>query len=157
MSRPRPRPRGFSLVELLTSLVLIAIVLTLAVPSMERALLLIRARSTMNEVASALFQTRMTAVREGRPVEMVLTSSPDRCVRGYVIRARSGAAFAPPVDLSDDLRGLCLRHGRSPRDSAVGFNSRGMLRGDNSSFWYTDPGIPDSIVISIAGRIRRTP
>lgn len=157
MPPPRPRPRGFSLVELLISIVLVAIVLTLAVPSMERTLLLIRARSTMNEVASALFQTRMTAVREGRPVEMVLTSSPDRCVKGYVVRARTGVLHSSPVDLSHALRGLCLRHGRSPRDSAIGFNSRGMLRGDNSSFWYTDPGIPDSIVISIAGRIRRTP
>lgn len=157
MPLPRRTRRGFSLVELLTSMVLVGIILALAIPSLEQTLRLMRARSTMNRVASALFQTRMAAVREGRTVEMVLTASGDRCVQGYVIRPRTGVGYAPPVDLAEDLRGLCLRHGRSPRDSAIGFNSRGMLRGDNSSFWFTDPIIADSIVISIAGRIRRTP
>lgn len=155
-SEPR-RARGFSLLELMTVVVVIGIVLAFAVPSIERTLLLVRARGALNQVSGAIYRTRMQAVRDGRTVELVLTSGPDRCLQGYVVRPWGDSPSHPPVDLARDLRGLCLRHGRSPRDSVIGFNSRGMLRGDNASFWYTDPAIPDRLVISIAGRVRRVP
>lgn len=151
------RTRGFSLLELLTSIVVIAIMLALAGPAMERTLLLARARTTLNQIATALFQTRMEAVSEGRTVEMVLLPDAAGCIQGFLIRPRDDESTRPIVDLGHDLRGLCLRHSRSPRDTTIGFNSRGMLRGANSSFWYTDPAVPDSLVISIAGRVRRTP
>lgn len=151
------RTRGFSLLELMTVVVVIGVVLAFAVPSIERTLVLIRARGALNQVSGAIFRTRMEAVREGRTVELVLTLGPDRCLRGYFVRPGGDSPPHPAVDLARDLRGLCLRHGRSPRDSVIGFNSRGMLRGDNGSFWYTDPTIPDGLVISIAGRVRRVP
>lgn len=154
--RPR-RARGFTLLELMTVLVLIGVMLGFVMPSLERMLLLIRARGAMNQISGAIYQTRMQAVRDGRTVELVLTAGPDRCVDSYVIRPRGEAPARSPVDLGRDLRGLCLRHGRSPADSTIGFNSRGLLRGDNASFWYTDPEIPDRLVISIAGRVRRVP
>lgn len=151
------RARGYTLLELMTVVVLIGIVLAFAVPSIERTLLLIRARGALNRVTGGIYQARMEAVRDGRTVEMVLGSGPDGCVERYVVRPRGDPAPRPVVDLAGDLRGLCLRHGRSPRDSAIGFNSRGMLQGDNSTFWYTDPTVPDRLVISIAGRVRRVP
>jgi prepilin-type N-terminal cleavage/methylation domain-containing protein len=157
MPLPSRRARGYSLLELMTVIVVIGIVLAFAVPSIERTLQLIRARGALNQVSGAIFRTRMEAVREGRTVELVLSSDPELCLRGYVVRPRGDPVPRPRVDLARDLRGLCLRHGRSPRDSVIGFNSRGMLKGNNASFWYTDPGIPDRLVISIAGRVRREP
>lgn len=155
MASPIRVRRGYTLPELLTVVVLVGILASLAAPPLGRWVLAMRARAVLDRVAAALYQTRMYAVRDGIGTELLLQLDDRKCVRGFAVRATDEPTPVGFTSLDDELGPLCLRHSRSPRSPRVRFNSRGMIRGSNATFYFTDAGIRHRLIVSVAGRVRR--
>jgi general secretion pathway protein H len=68
---PPARPNGFTLVELLVVLTIIALIVALAPIAMYRTMPSLELRTTTRELAAALRNTRSAAIRDNR--EMALT------------------------------------------------------------------------------------
>jgi prepilin-type N-terminal cleavage/methylation domain-containing protein len=152
MHPPRNRTRGgFTLVELLVTMVVIGLLASLVVPGFRRLVDGIRVRSALQQLTGDLYHVRLLAVREGRPMQLVMLRDSAGCVRAYRIEASSPPAN-PTVRQLPALPELCLRHSG---DTVVVFNARGMLRPPARSFSVTYHGAADSVLVSIAGRIRR--
>ena len=74
------RDRGFSLVELLVTLVVVAIVLAWAVPTFGPTLAATRVTATTNEIIGALGSARSLATTKGRGgATLCGTDGPDEC------------------------------------------------------------------------------
>lgn len=157
MIRPPHSPHsprsGYTLLELLVGVVLIGILSGLAFPRMEGAMQLIRVRSALRRLTVDLHLARMLAVREGRPVDVDLVSAPDRCVILYRIAPRDPVATPLVRTMAPDFPGLCLRHNGGAR---LSFDPRGMARSGGKAFIAAAGAAVDTVVVSFAGRIRRT-
>lgn len=73
------RERGFTLVELMITLVIAAIVLTLAVPGFRDLIQNNRITTQANELVSALNLARMEAIRQGTPVSVCASADQASC------------------------------------------------------------------------------
>lgn len=142
---------GFSFVEVLISLLLVAILCVLAVPEVRQQLTRMRARSALDRVVAEVYRARMLAVESGGPIQLVLQADGDGCVRGARLVAPSRMPQRSTA-FELDLPGMCLRHSG---DSVLTFNSRGMLRPSARSLHVTYGAFSDSVLISAAGRVRR--
>lgn len=76
-TRLRTRSRGFSLIELMITLVVIAILLVLGLPTMTDWLRDVRVRSTAEGLTAGLQSARVEAVRTNAAVRFQLTTSLD--------------------------------------------------------------------------------
>lgn len=81
VSRPSfPRSPGFSLVELLTSLGILAILLATAAPAFRRQLAVSAVDSAASQMLAGLALARRTALTTGRPATFCLTGNGSTCV-----------------------------------------------------------------------------
>ena len=145
---------GFSLVELLIVLVLIGILATRAAPSFEGAIASIRARAALGRLSAEIYRARMLAVESGFPVHMILHTDADGCAHeATLVRTRPPAPAVELPSIGFDLAGLCLRHTGS---ATLVFDARGMLRPPARSFSIVYGSTSHQVIVSIAGRIRRT-
>lgn len=74
--------KGFTLIEMLVSLVVLAILLSIGVPSFQSLVAQNRATSAANELQSALHLARSTALAQSRPVTVCAANfavSPPAC------------------------------------------------------------------------------
>ena len=151
MPSTRVASRGFTFIEMLVALLLLAILCVLAVPEVREQVARMRARSALDRVAAEIYRARMVAVENGGPTHLVLQANQEGCIQGArLVAPRLGAQT--PAAFKLDLPGLCLRHSG---DSVLTFNSRGMLRPPARSLSVTYGAFSDSVLISAAGRIRR--
>ncbi len=102
MTRPAAPPRrvapGFTLVELLVTVAVLAVVLTLGLPALQRTLERNRVTSDANRLVSALHLARSEAVKRGEPVLVCSSSDGQACGGGWAqgwIVVRVDAAGAP--------------------------------------------------------------
>jgi prepilin-type N-terminal cleavage/methylation domain-containing protein len=144
---------GFTLLELLSVVTLLSICAALAAPVFRGSLERIRARTALDGVVGYLYRTRMLAVREGGPVQLVMVADRDGCTRLLRIERKVGTRPGAVSNSHLDLPGLCLRY---TGDSIVAFDGRGMLRPPTRSFYIGRGAESDSVVISIAGWVRRS-
>ena len=162
--RLRPGIAGFSLVELVFTLVIFGILISIAAPAMGGWMKRMQMRAALSQFTQDIFYTRMLAVREGRSVSLKLT--PSDCATSYQIRVlplpSTGASprVAKTVDLNDEARGLCITvpgGSGTPKDSVV-FNSRGIQTGASGERAYSVQynGMVDSVVVTVAGLVKRT-
>jgi prepilin-type N-terminal cleavage/methylation domain-containing protein len=145
---------GFTLLELLIALVLVSLLASLATPAFHEAILTARARAALNQLSSDIYRARMLAVEGGYPVHVILQPGPDGCAAS-IRTAREGADGSRTVldRTALELTNLCLIHSG---DSVLVFDNRGLLRPPARSFSVTHGGITDQVLLSIAGRLRRT-
>ena len=147
--------RGYTLLELLTTLALAAIALSMAVPRMEQVLRRERVRAAMYHLAGDLELARMTAVRSGSGAALRFT--PDaRCPK------RGGAGYCVGVRFTPG----CVRASPPARDElpvcyevnadSIAFDSRGLLAPFNNRTVRAVLGdARDSLTVSVVGRIYR--
>jgi prepilin-type N-terminal cleavage/methylation domain-containing protein len=147
------RSRGYTLIELITVMVLIGVMSSLAVPSLRGTIELTRVRSGLDRVTADLYYARMLAASEGVTVDVQFFHARGRCVSHYEIRRRQPRSIYKTTRLGPELLGLCLTHSG---DDDLAFNARGMLIPPGKSMFIRYAGRADSVIISIAGRVRRT-
>jgi|SRR5215218_7245083 len=138
--------------EMVMTLTIAGILMSIAVPRMDRIIRRERVRGAANRLAVDLGYTRIMAMRGGSGA--VLRFLPDpRCPRGgsgYRIALRHGQG---------DLRTLSAGPGvlvcyRSNNSDSVIFTSRGLLAPfNNRTIWVAEGDIRDSLTLSVAGRI----
>lgn len=73
------RRRGFTLLELMIGLAVMAILATLTVPSMGSALQRQRLRAAAEHLAADLTEARFEATRRGQPLHVLPRTGPDWC------------------------------------------------------------------------------
>jgi type IV fimbrial biogenesis protein FimT len=141
---------GFTLLELLTALVVMAVMVSLAAPSMKGVASGARTRGAIDQVTADLSLTRMYAVRDGRSTRLEITSA----TRYAVVRfPYTGATDTIKiVNLARDAVGVQL----TPATGQLTFDSRGLLQtGSPTRIKATYHSRSDSVTISSVGRTYR--
>jgi len=150
------RVSGFTLHELMMTLVVASIAVMIAVPRLETFIHRERVRGALNRLAGDLEFTRMAAVRSGNTAVLRFRGDP-RCpsgtASGYVVSLRGSVrllrvSFAPE-------EGVPTCYSARATDT-IAFGSRGMLSPfNNRTFRASSGGHRDSLTVSVMGRILR--
>ncbi len=143
---------GYSAVELIVVLLVIGILAALSVPGMRGWISRYRVQGALNRVVAEVHHARMVAVESGRSTQLILHPGASGCVERIRIVATAGEGGRSTA-AAVVLPGLCMR---TSGDSILTFNSRGMLRPPARSILVSHGGTADSVVLSVAGRVRRT-
>ena len=159
------KTRGFSLFELMITVLVGAIVLGLGVPSFAQVLAKTRQRAELNALFHAFYLARKESIRRRARVSMCpstdgVTCAPGTDWSGGWLLFENRDSESPPV--RDSAEPLILSH--SPRTeltvtaNRAGFTSRGTRRrATNGTFVVCDPAgriPPRAVVVSYTGRPR---
>jgi type IV fimbrial biogenesis protein FimT len=97
------KQRGFTLLELLMTLVIASLVMTLAVPSMRDLLQNNRITGQVNEMVTAFNLARMESIRRGAPVSVCASADQAGCsnatdwATGWIVFTDNNAGGNPAV------------------------------------------------------------
>jgi prepilin-type N-terminal cleavage/methylation domain-containing protein len=151
----RGRAAGYSLVELLTAVVVVGILCGLAAPALSGWTTRWRMEAALDRFQGSYSYARIVAIRSGTPVELAFTpSTREVCLeRISVVLLTEPPRIAREVFLQEEFRGLCLMQNNA---RPVRFDSRGMPgRSDNRSVWVRSGPMVDSLTVSMLGNISR--
>lgn len=154
------RQAAFTLVELLTTLALLALLGALAVPALEGAILNARRAAALEELARAAWFARSEALRRGRPV-LLCAAGPAGCDSS--LDAWNGGWRVVPADTPGDP----LRQGGGITDPRVRLLANRAVfrfephdrRSTNGTIAWCDrrgAAAARAIVIAPTGRLRMT-
>jgi prepilin-type N-terminal cleavage/methylation domain-containing protein len=150
------REGGYSLIELLTVLVLIAVLTSMAGPAMGRYVQQNKTRRALDRIAMDLSYARLVAVERSQRTWLRVQSNGSYSVDTL---ATNGVDPVPikTVDLSSDIIGLSVVTGSA---TTFEFSSRGMVinYGSESSggvLKLTAGVARDSLFVSPSGRVYR--
>lgn len=158
------RNRGFTLIELMIVLAIVAILILVAVPNLGMFVQQSRMDALQNRLASAMSLARTEAIRQGEEVSVCARKSADENVdndscgsdwtNGWAVAIEGGNAIRvdePPADvITVDV---------IPVDAVnITFLSTGLLDSDSNVCFSMDDGDPDTedryLQVSQFGRIR---
>lgn len=155
-SRILRREDGYSMIELLTVLMLIAILTSMAAPAMERYIQHNKARRALDRIAIDISLARLTAVQRSQRTWLRVGSNGN-----YTIDTLSSNGVDPvpmkTVDLSQDIKGLTVVDGSATQFE---FSSRGLVanygsEGDGGMLRIVAGTARDSLFVSPTGRVYR--
>jgi type IV fimbrial biogenesis protein FimT len=164
--------RGFTLLELLVTLAVVAVVTALAVPTMSASIRRSHIAAAHNEFLSSLYLLRSEAIKRNRVVKMCRSrdADPPRCDGSADGGWHTGWTMWVDVDGNDQiesgevvitrqpsLRGEVRLTGNSNIAERVAFRSNGATLGaGNGTFTICMPGSPfrRELILSRTGRIR---
>lgn len=146
------RTGGFSLIELVTALVLTGIVLSLTVPKMDAYITRQKTRRSLDRVAGDISHARLLAIQNGRRIWIRMNANGSYSVDS--ISASGDTVAIKRVNLAQEYRGVTMTGA-----SRLEFSSRGLVSnvtGDAESYVkVVTPAYRDSLFVSPAGRIYR--
>jgi type IV fimbrial biogenesis protein FimT len=156
------RSAGFTLVELLTVVVILAILVGVVAPRLSGQLSRLRTGDALSQITADLHYARMLAVRSGRTVVL----RPEPAAGGCVPAAARMAVGAYQIVVRGDVprvvkrevldggaAGLCVEMNGG---DSIAFNGRGLLHGfNNRTVWARHGSARDSLTISAVGRVLR--
>lgn len=114
------RQGGYTLIELVVVLVLVAVLMSLAAPAMSGVIAQNSTRASVDRIVADVSYARILAVREGAPTRLRIESATRYVVE--VVRG-SNVRVAKTVELAQDYAGVRL----DPGTGMVGFDTRGLL------------------------------
>jgi type IV fimbrial biogenesis protein FimT len=154
---------GFSLVELVAALAVLAVATTLAVPSFASIVQASKSASARDQVMMMLYSARNTAVSRRQEVIVCAGSAIAGCTSnwsdGAIVfadvnrnRVLDGSESVVASLNDTELAGVALRGNRA----FTRFNMQGRASGTNQTIRVCLPGSPNalSVVVSNSGRIR---
>ncbi|MCR4297973.1 MAG: GspH/FimT family pseudopilin, partial [Gallionella sp.] len=125
----KSRHLGFSLIELMIGVVILAILMSLAVPSFQAWLQNTQIRNAAESIQNGLQRARAAAVGRNTDVEFVLTAGSSWTIRvvssGEVIESRSGSEGSKSVSLTALDAALASA-------TTVTFNNLGSVKAANA-------------------------
>ncbi len=140
---------GFTLIELTVVIVVLGILSSTAIVPFRAWVQATRARSALNTVGAEIYRARAIAVRDGGSASLMVNADSQGCIESLRIMGVEGLAGTAMLEAT----GICVRHSGDP---IMWFNSRGMLRPPTRSFFAIHGTNADSLIVSIAGRVRKS-
>ncbi|MDF3055298.1 MAG: fimT [Gammaproteobacteria bacterium] len=132
------KQKGFSLLELITVLLIICILLTLSIPTGRHFLAKNRAASTINTLLSALYTARSEAIQRGEKISFCKSNDEKNCSGdwsdGQIITNASGEVLQvlPKLPSQDKLVWL----GSFGKNESLDWLPTGYTDGQRGSFYY---------------------
>ena len=147
----RHRSGGFSAIELMTTLVLVGILASLATPALNEYVDRTRTRRALDRVVSDVSYARMLAVQRGAPAAILLREG-----GVYTVESRNTDGtweIVRTVPLREEFGDVTF----TGAPAMLEFNSRGLVTnlGTDSYIKIARAGARDSIFVSPAGRVYR--
>ena len=138
---------GFTLIELMITLVVLAVVATIATPAIQQIIARSAVTSATNDLVSALQVARSQAIREGERWEVSINTGSDPWLE------------VDSSDGGDDRRRNYTRNdtlsvGGINGGMEIEFDSRGMPTGGSELITLSWRGVGRCVAVSTAGRIR---
>lgn len=171
MSHSKGAMKGFTLMELMITLSVAAILLGLAAPSFVDILKNTRLSTQMNNLASAINFTRSEAIKRGLPATICSSNDNLSCggtwQDGWLIF--SDADGDSVVDAADDDEVIRVGDGLSANDMTLSFGARTHITyqadgfssgGDNGTIRFCDSrgdAYAKGLIVSLSGRVRTAP
>jgi prepilin-type N-terminal cleavage/methylation domain-containing protein len=148
----RPADRGgYTMIEMLTVLVLILILASMAAPAMNSYVSHTKSRRALDRVANDIAFARMAAVREGRRATVDFGAAGSSV---YTIELQGRASPVRTVNLGREYRGVAITPPTAAR--TLVFDSRGLLLSpDPGTIVVRVAGAADSALLTTAGRVYR--
>lgn len=143
---------GFSMIELLVVLVLLAIMSSMAVPSMTAYVDRTKTRRSLDRLVADVSYARILSVQQGRRHSISVTEA-----GVYTVSALDESGnwvTLKTVDLGADYPGLSVSGGLTTLE----FSSRGLLQSTavgDGFIKVSRGGVRDSVFVSPAGRVYR--
>lgn len=150
------RDAGFTLLETLTVMVVIAVLTSLAAPALSGQIARMRTQAVLNGLTNDIYYARMIAVRTGARAEVRFTwNSQKSCVTSYeIVELTSLERTVKTVVISAEGRGVCLK--MNNEKNQLIFNSRGVPTTVAARSFYAERGVVrDSMRLAQAGRLYR--
>lgn len=152
--------RGFTLIELVVTMAIIAIVATLAVPAWQRSVQRAQVESDIGSLSQALSLARSEAVTQG--VQVSVCPSPKKTSinecgtdwhAGWVVYLGDADNFQSGDRLRVHQGSKAQKMTGGP--SRVTFNTRGMVSVGNSCWIYFSGEYATRIILAPSGRTRK--
>lgn len=159
--------RGFTLIELIVTLAVLAIVVAIAAPSFNSMIANSRTSSMTSELTAALNFARSEAIKRVKPVSVCPSSDGASCLtsadwpKGWMVFVDKAATDAADVEVGEMLKhwdkldknaAVAFKKG-AVAANYVRFNSRGMLARAGAS--DTDARIFEAYVSGCKGKVGR--
>lgn len=146
------RTAGFTMLELMVVVILIAVLTTLALPKLTTAAQKANIRSTRVELASMVNRARAAAIQRGC-VDSLHLNSASAWVTACKVSAATGRDTVGPVDQIGNRFGVTLGgktdFGFDPRGLLVGFSGGTITIAGSGG----NAGFSDSVVINNVGKV----
>ena len=144
------RDAGFSMIELLTSLVLVAVIVSVVAPSMDGYVDRMRTRRALDRLVSDVAFARVTAIQQGRRTAIRFLGEGQYTIDTLSTSGSWGALRT--VSLRDDFRGVSISSGAT----SLEFSSRGLIQNVSDGIIRMERGtVRDSVFVAPTGRIYR--
>lgn len=142
---------GFTMIEILVVIIMIAVLTTLALPRLTTAAQKANIRSTRIELASMVARARAAAIQRGCVDSLhISTSAATAWVTACAVSTATGRDTVGPVDQLGKRFGVTLSTSRTD----YGFDPRGILVGfSGGTITITGNGYTDSVVINNVGKV----